>query len=209
VDFSIIFDLREVYSYGKNMPYRKINFGSNHYYHVFNRGVNKQAIFFEEDHFSICLRLIHKYLSVYSVKLFTWCLMPNHYHFILWTELENGISRFVQVVFNAYVQSLNKRIERKGPLFEGRFKHVLIDEQTYLMQLCRYIHLNPVKAGLVQKPGEWAFSDYLEWTGKRRLGLTKANMIKDCFGGFREYETFVCDLMNDRSLQVPGKYLLE
>jgi hypothetical protein len=112
-------------------------------------------------------------------------------------------------VFNAYVQSLNKRIERRGPLFEGRFKHVLIDEQTYLMQLCRYIHLNPVKAGLVRKPGEWAFSDYLEWTGKRGTGLPMANLIKDCFGGFREYETFIGDLTKDQFVQVPGKYLLE
>jgi putative transposase len=191
------------------MPYRKDDFRANHYYHVYNRGVDKQAIFFEEDHFSICLRLIFKYLPVCSVELFAWCLMPNHYHFILWTELENGISRFIQVVFNAYVQSLNKRIERRGPLFEGRFKHVLVDEQTYLMQLIRYIHLNPVKAGLVQKPEEWAFSDYLEWMGKRRIGLLKANLIKDCFGGFREYETFVGDFLNDQSLQVLEKYLLE
>jgi putative transposase len=191
------------------MPYRNVNFGSNHYYHIYNRGVNKQSIFFEEDHYSVCLRLINKYLSVHSVELFAWCLMPNHYHLILWTELENGISRFIQVVFNAYAQSLNKRIERRGPLFEGRFKHVLIDEQTYLMQVCRYIHMNPVKAGLVRKPEEWAFSDYLEWTGKRRTGLLKANLIKDCFGGFKEYETFVSDLMNDQSKQVPGKYLFD
>lgn len=191
------------------MPYRNINFGVNRFYHVYNRGVNKQNIFFEDDHFSFCLRLIHKYLSNFSVELFAWCLMPNHYHFILWTELENGISRYIQVVFNAYVQSLNKRIERRGPLFEGRFKHVLIDEQNYLMQLCRYIHLNPVKAGLVQKPGEWAFSDYLEWTGKRGTNSIKANIIKDCFGGFREYQTFVDDFMNDQILHVPRKYLLE
>jgi putative transposase len=191
------------------MPHRNINFWSNHYYHIYNRGVNKQTIFFEEDHYSICLRLIRKYLSICSVELLAWCLMPNHYHFIVWTELENGISRFIQVVFNAYVQSLNKRIERKGPLFEGRFKHVLIDEQTYLMQLCRYIHLNPVKAGLVRKPEEWAFSDYLEWTGKRTPGSTKANMIKDCFGGFEEYKAFVSALISDHSQQVPGKYLLE
>jgi hypothetical protein len=62
---------------------------------------------------------------------------------------------------------------------------------------------------LVQKLEEWAFSDYLEWTGKRRPDLTKANMIKDCFGGFKEYEAFVNDLMNDQSKQVPGKYLFD
>jgi hypothetical protein len=65
------------------------------------------------------------------------------------------------------------------------------------------------ETALVQKPEGWALSDYLEWTGKRRPGSTKANMKKDCFGEFTEYETFVSDLMNDQAVNLPRKYLFE
>jgi putative transposase len=191
------------------MPYRNADFGAKHFYHVFNRGINRQPIFLEEKHYSICRWINEKYLPVYSVEMLAWCLMPNHFHFLLWTELEDGISRFMQVAFNVYVQSLNKMLGRKGPLFEGRFKHVLVDEQSYFMQLCRYIHLNPVKAGLVQKPGEWAYSDYPEWTGLRHAGSIKSGLIKDCFGGFGEYQAFVADLTEDRKPDIPGRYLLD
>ncbi|MCD6334967.1 MAG: transposase [Candidatus Latescibacteria bacterium] len=66
--------------------------------------------------------------------------MPNHYHFLLRQDGEVSLSRFINVAFNVYVQALNKQLERKGTLFEGRFKHVLVDKDEYILYLCRYIH---------------------------------------------------------------------
>jgi putative transposase len=191
------------------MPYRNHDLGTNFYYHVFNRGVDKQVIFYEREHFSICMRLIQKYLRIYSIELLAWCLMPNHYHFILRTEEENEISLFMQTLFNAYVQALNRIRKRRGPLFEGRFKHVLVSEQNYLLHLCRYIHLNPVKAGLVRMPHEWFFSDYLEWIGAIQADSGKARRIHEFFGSFQKYKEFTQDIILKEDAAIPCKYLLE
>jgi putative transposase len=79
----------------------------------------------------------------------------NHYHFLLRQETEKSLSRFMQVVFNAYVQALNLQQRRSGALFEGRFRHARVNTWEYLVILCRYIHLNPVRAGLMTRPEDW------------------------------------------------------
>jgi REP element-mobilizing transposase RayT len=72
------------------------------------------------------------------------------------------LSAFTNVQFNAYVHALNKQRNRTGTLFESCFKHIRVDRDDYILHVCRYIHLNPVEAGLVSKPEQWAFSNYLE-----------------------------------------------
>jgi len=120
--------------------------------------------------------------------------MPNHYHLLVRQDGEHLISRFIQSIFNSYVQALNKQIDRKGPLFEGRYKHILVDEDEYLMHLMRYIHRNPVEARLVSLPDNWIFSNYLEFIGQPKGRLVDLSIRDMYFNSADEYKEFVHDL---------------
>lgn len=130
--------------------------------------------------------------------------MPNHYHFLLVQESDIPVSKFINVLFNTYTQSINRWHNRKGTLFEGRFKHILVDDDTYLMQLCRYIHLNPVKAGLVQSPGNWPYSDYLKWVDVSQGQYQQTDWIME-FSSGEEYRQFVVEgqekMLMDKKLE--------
>lgn len=104
-----------------------------------------------------------KYSRTYQVDIVAFCLMPNHYHFLIHQVDKVPVSRFINVLFNSYVQALNKQQGRKGILFESRFKHVLIDDLTTITNLMKYIHLNPVTSHFVNKPQDWNHSDYTHW----------------------------------------------
>ena len=110
--------------------------------------------------------------------------MPNHYHFLLRQDSDIPISTFIQRIFNSYTKAYNKKYERSGTLFEGRFKAIHVDKEGYLLHLCKYIHANPVKALLVEAPEEWEFSNYPEWVGERNGTLIDKDFV-DEFG--KEY----------------------
>jgi hypothetical protein len=117
--------------------------------------------------------------------------MPNHYHFLLRPEADDALSRFVQRLFNSYSQAFNRQQGRSGTLFEGRAKSILVDDERYVLYLCRYVHLNPVKAKLVGHPGEWPYSNYLEWVERRSGALVDHAFIEAYFSTPTEYESFV------------------
>jgi putative transposase len=179
------------------MPYRGRVFAQGHYYHIFNRGVNKGQIFFNHDNYMYCIRLMQKYQEKYGTATIAYCLMPNHYHLLLRQEGEEPISRFVNVLFNAYVQAVNRQQQRIGVLFESRFRHVWVDHEEYLLHLCRYIHLNPVISQLAARPEDWPYSNYLEWIGERDGLLKDEAFILERFRNTDEYRYFVNDLQNE------------
>jgi hypothetical protein len=116
----------------------------------------------------------------------------------------------MQVLFNSYVQALNIQQERTGTLFEGRFKHKCVDKWEYLMMLCRYIHLNPVKAKLVKRPEDWLYSNYREWIGLRAGILVDKVFVQDHFSSTREYIDFVNDIEDEKkSYKKISKYLFD
>ncbi len=178
------------------MPVRKNKFIGGQYYHVYNRGVNKGLVFHSEDNYRYCIQLLKKGLVDTKIGVIAFCLMPNHYHLLIRQEGTVPADRWLGVVFNAFVQALNKQVGRTGALFEGRFKSILIDRNEHLMHLCRYIHLNPVKAGLVEKAADWKYSNYLEWLGVRRDGLFDASVRDDYFKMPSAYADFVSDGMS-------------
>jgi putative transposase len=136
--------------------------------------------------------------------------MPNHYHFLFKQETDEPLSRFMGVLFNAYVQALNLQQERTGTLFEGRFKHKCVEKWEYLIVICRYIHRNPVKAGLVKKPEDWAYSNYQEWIGLRDGVLVDKAFVKDHFSSADEYVRFVNDVEDEKkSYEKIAKYLFD
>ncbi len=192
------------------MPIRHHKFTSGNYYHIFNRGAGKNLIFFNSENYEYCLRLVTHYSRIYSIELLAYCLMPNHYHFCLRQCTDISISKFISVLFNAYTQAVNKQLNRQGTLFEGRFKHVWIEQEEYLIHLCRYIHLNPVKARLAAKPEDWLYSNYLDWIGKRNGTLADKAFINYYFPKTDDYRQFVADQQVELEAQERiAKYILD
>jgi putative transposase len=97
------------------------------------------------------------------VQIIAYCLMPTHIHLILKQLKENGISSYMRKILDSYTRYFNTLHKRKGPLWESRFKNVLVEKDEQLIHLTRYIHLNPTSAGLVKKPELWKYSSHLEY----------------------------------------------
>ncbi len=163
------------------MPRRQTTFSQGNYYHIYNRGANRERIFFNADNYLYCLRLMKKHLRRCQIIVIAYCLMPNHYHFLLRQDGDISLAKAIGSLFNAYVLAVNRQQERSGTLFEGRFEAVHVDKESYLLHLCRYIHANPVKAGLVADPGEWPYSNYLEWVGERPGTLVDREFVETYF----------------------------
>jgi len=192
------------------MPYRGDTFTSGQYYHIYNRGAGKGLIFFNEGNYEYLLGLVKRYYQKYGATVIAYCLMPNHYHFLLRQETEEPLNKFIRVMFNAYVQALNLQQDRTGTLFEGRFRHKCVDTWEYLTILCRYIHLNPVKAKLVSRPDDWEYSNYREWVGLRNGELVDKVFVQDHFSIAEEYRKFVHDGLDEqRSYEKINKYLFD
>ena len=187
-----------------------MNYSKGNYYHIFNRGANREPIFFNETNYLYLLKLIKKYLEKYDITLACYCLMLNHYHFIARQNSDAPISRFLQTTFNAYTQAVNKQQNRKGTLFESRPKSIQIDDESYLVYLFRYIHLNPFSAGLVSSPEQWAYSNYCEFIGQRNDSLFDKELFHKYFDSGIDYKNFVLDFQLEQSQQEKvQKYLFD
>jgi len=190
------------------MPYRADTFMQGQYYHIYNRGTGKGQIFFNEGNYEYLLRLVKRYYQKHGATIIAYCLMPNHYHFLLRQEMDEPLSKFIGVLFNAYSQALNIQQGRTGTLFESRFRHRCVDKWEYLVTLCRYIHRNPVKARLVSKPEDWLYSNYQEWIGLRNGELKDKIFIQDQFPKPGDYIAFVNDIEDEnKSYEKITEYL--
>jgi putative transposase len=118
-------------------------------------------------------------------------LIPNHYHFLLRQNGNEPAGLLPQWVFNSYTKAFNKRYSRSGTLFEGRYQAIHVDKHEYLVHLCRYIHANPVKAGLVSQIEQWPYSNYHEWLGTRRGTLVDPAFVQEYFPQVQLYQEFV------------------
>lgn len=162
------------------------------FYHVYNRGNNRQKIFFERDNYVYFLHLIRRTLITNGVDVAAYCLMPNHYHLLVFLQSAT-LTEAMKSLSLSYTKAINKRFNRVGSLFQGRFQHIPVTCNEHLVCLTRYIHLNPVKAELVEQPGDWEFSSYLEYAGLRGGTLPKLTLIKDQIRDDRAYQLFLAD----------------
>ncbi len=183
-----------------NLPGGIVNYVDNEYYHVYNRGAHQARIFFSDRNYFFCLRLAQKYLEKYAIRISAYCLMPNHYHFLLTQKPGGSISRFLQTTFNAYTQAINKSLSHSGTLFQGKAKSKHVDSDSAILQLVRYIHLNPVEACLVKSPKDWKYSDFTAWIKPSNSFLTDLSLRETYFRDGHEYESFVQEYQRDRSL---------
>ena len=179
------------------------------YYHVYNRGCNREPIFANDDNYVFLLRRAKAFLADHPLSVIAYCLMPNHYHFLLRPDEDAALSPFIQRLFNSYTQAFNKQQERSGTLFEGRARSILVDTEPYALHLCRYIHLNPVRAGLAAHPAAWPFSNYLEWVEQRNGTLVDRAFARGCFPTAAGYETFVMSEVDASLEQQLQKYYLD
>ena len=145
------------------------------YYHVMNRGNARNNIFLIDDDYGMFLALLEESSKLFGVRILSYCLMTNHYHLLVHTQRGN-LSRFMRHLGGIYTQRFNKVHKKDGHLFRGRFKAVLVQEDSYLTHLVRYIHLNPIQANLVQDPKDYPWSShghYLKAKDEEWLGVTQ------------------------------------
>lgn len=128
--------------------------------HIIQRGNNRSPIFFAHQDYEFFLECLKDGCERYGCAVHAYVLMTNHVHLLATPESGDGISKLMQSIGRRYVQHINFRRRRTGTLWEGRYKAVPLDSEQYLMICYRYIELNPVRAGMVEKPADYRWSSY-------------------------------------------------
>ncbi|MFO7528378.1 MAG: transposase [Marinobacter sp.] len=128
--------------------------------HIVQRGNNRQVIFRGNSDQAFYTNLMKNYADEHRVSLHAWVLMDNHVHFLATPEMDKSISLFMQAIGRRYVRYFNRRYDRTGSLWEGRFRSCLVDSENYLLTCQRYIEMNPVNAGMADNPEDYWWSSY-------------------------------------------------
>jgi REP element-mobilizing transposase RayT len=135
------------------------------WYHVMNRGRRREVIFHAKEDYLAFIEVLKETVSLWNIKIAAYCLMPNHYHLLLQTP-EGNLSRCMRHINGVYTQRYNRRNRHDGQLFRGRYKSILLDSDNYLTVLVRYIHRNPLRAGIVNRPEDYAWSSHNGYLSK-------------------------------------------
>ena len=155
-------------------------------YHVTSRGNARKAIYKDDTDRENFLEVLHRVNSKYNWLCHAYCMMNNHYHLVIETP-EGNLSRGMRQLNGVYTQQFNNRHHRVGHIFQGRYKAILIQKETHLVEVCRYVVLNPVRARSVQKPEEWLWSSYRGTVGSvRPHPAVTTDWILGQFGGRRK-----------------------
>ena len=173
-------------------------------YHITARGNARQAIFNDDHDSKVFLEFLGREVTQQGWNCYAYCLMSNHYHLLIETP-EPNLSKGMRRLNGVYTQYFNRHHDRVGHLFQGRYKSIVVDRDEYLLELCRYIVLNPLRAGLVTDPGEWRWSSF-----PATIGLVQAPKwldvrgVYDFFGygvddGRENFEKFVSDGMTSEA----------
>lgn len=128
-------------------------------YHVTSRGNERKPIYFEEADFELFLNILGQVCEQHNWVIHAFCLMTNHYHLLVETPDAN-LSKGMRQLNGVYTQAINRRYRRVGHLFQGRYKAILVDKDAYLLELSRYIILNPIRAKMVDSLEEWPWSSW-------------------------------------------------
>jgi putative transposase len=196
------------------MPSRVYPFVGGQYYHIYNRGSEKKPIFQGGKDRKRFLKTFLYYqiagpkprFSLYNpthplrnldqskkiVEIISFCLMPNHFHFLLKQNQEGGITEFMSKLSNSYTKYFNIKNNRVGPLLQGEFKSVPMETEEQLLHLSRYIHLNPLVSGLVEDLEQYDWSSYKEYI-RGEAGICEKDIILSFFKSPQAYQQFVLD----------------
>ncbi|MBI2314528.1 transposase [Candidatus Daviesbacteria bacterium] len=195
------------------MPGRIIPLVSGEYYHVFNRGTEKKDIYIQPRDYNRFQKTFYYYkhcgpklkfskfnksnlfkplLNEKLIEIICYCLMPNHFHFLIKQLKDKGISTFLSQLSNSYTKYFNTKYDRIGPLLQGTFKAVKIETDEQLVHVSRYIHLNPVVSGLVNKPEAYKWSSCLEYL-TQSPSFCETETVMNLFKSAQEYQKFIGD----------------
>lgn len=143
------------------------------------------------------------------VEIICFCLMPNHFHLLIKQLEENGISTFISKITNSYTKYFNTRYKRLGPLFQGIFKAVRVEDDQQLLHVSRYIHLNPIAGYVVKDLKKFPFSSYLQYIDEKE-GFCQKGEILSHFKNPQDYEKFVLDQADyQRSIKQIERLMLD
>lgn len=233
------------------MPSKNIikDYVKNGIYHIYNRGVGKQDIFLNDHDYSMFLFYLKLYLdnpknieeldlyhkrkhtlrkSFYkTIDLLCYCLMSNHFHLLIKQKGEKDISEFMKCLVTTYSMYFNRKYDRVGHLFQGRYKAALVDNDNYLLHLSRYIQINPsipyfvegqtLDRERIKKFVDYPYSSYANYSGKKNTEWVKTKIILDYFEENKSdfniikkasYEKFMRDY-NDESKEILKDLILE
>src|SRR4030042_5728637 len=140
---------------------------ANAWYHVMNRGRRRESVFTYEKDYNVFITLLKETVEMWNLRIAAYCLIPNHYHILIQTPDAN-LSRCMRHIDGVYTQRFNRVHGTDGQLFRGRYKSILVDEQGYLLELLRYIHRNPLKAGLSKTFEGYAWSSHKGYISKAK-----------------------------------------
>ena len=195
------------------MPTRIEPLVNGEYYHILNRGVAKMPIFTTNRDYIRFIETFRYYIDGnvdvgYSkstreeknamprkpiIEIVCYCVMPNHFHFLVKQNEDGGIRNFIRKTTNSYAKYFNIKRKRKGPLFEGKFKAVRIESNEQLLHLTRYIHLNPLIGYVTKDLSLHRWSSYPEYLGLSESQVCSKDIILDQFDSPKSYEKFVID----------------
>jgi len=142
------------------------------------------------------------------VQILAYCIMPTHIHLVLYEKQEKGISEYMRRLLNSYTRYFNEKVKRKGPLWQSRFKKVLVNSDEQLLHLTRYVHLNPVSVGIIESPEKWWYSSYREYIGLERRRICEIEPFLEI--SEKEYKKFVEERKDyQKSLELIKHLILE
>lgn len=198
-----------------NRDYKK--FVKGNFYHIYNRGNGKMEIFRDRDDYLLFLRRLREnlyphlqaiktfYKGQYVAKLLPpnsfdivcYCLMPNHFHLLIYQKTDIPISVLISKICTSYSKCFNKKYERVGTLFQDRFKAVNVKSNDQLLWLSAYIHNNPIKNGLVKNLEKYPYSSYGEYMDMSSDTLCRNDIIMDQYKKSSNYKRYISNLDSD------------
>ncbi|MGQ9571301.1 MAG: REP-associated tyrosine transposase, partial [Thermodesulfovibrionales bacterium] len=184
-------------------------------YHITSRGNARDKIFNDDRDKEKFLEVLDSVVKRYNWLCRAYCLMDNHYHLLIETPDAN-LSMGMRQLNGVYTQAYNRRHKRPGHIFQGRYKAILVQKENYLLELCRYVELNPVRAKMAKKPEDWKWSSYSAIVGLRKIPeYLTADWILSQFGSKKKtaqkrYKEFVLQGMQKESpwTELQGQILL-
>lgn len=153
-------------------------------HHITQRGVRRQTVFFRDEDYTLFKRLLLVYTIKSGTTILAWCLMPNHIHLLAVPTHEDGLRALVAPTLRSYAHEINKRESWTGHLWQGRFASCPVDD-AHAIAAARYIELNPVHAGLVKKPDDYAWSSARSHLTEKPDGLTDLDRAHTLVGDWR------------------------
>lgn len=164
------------------------------FYHIFNRGLNQARVFLQTTDYSKFLKKVEELLKDLDFVVYCYSLLPNHFHFLIETK-KTPLAKIMARLLTSYGVYFSKKYDKRGPVFEDRYKSILVQQDTYFLELSRYIHLNPVKARLASNPEDYPYSSFAEIVGKGKFSLLDKKKLERLVGhsdwSLKDYIEFV------------------